>query len=100
MIKKDNEPLEPVNDFRSVDQFIDYIKRQRNDLQAVAVNKWPEINQVLDTIKETQDVLLSRMSGSGSTCFGLYRSQEIAKKAVSYINKKNHKWWTKFSRVN
>ena len=100
VIEKHNAPLEPFAHFGSTDQFIDYLKGQRNDLQAVTTNKFPEIKQVLDTIEKTQDVLLSRMSGSGSTCFGLYRSQEIAKRAVSYINKKNNKWWIKFSRVN
>ncbi len=100
LTEKYNEPLEPFIDFSSTDQLIDYLKRQRNDLQTVAVDKWPEINQVLDTIKETQDVLLSRMSGSGSTCFGLYRTQEIAKRAAKYINKKRNKWWIKYSKIN
>ena len=98
--EKHNEPLEPFTHFCTTDQFIDYLKRQRNDLQKIATNKCPEIKQVLDTIEKSQDVLLSRMSGSGSTCFGLYRTKEIAKRAVSYINKKNNKWWIKFSRVN
>ena len=100
VIEKHNAPLEPFAHFGSTDQFIDYLKGQRNDLQAVTTNKFPEIKQVLDTIEKTQDVLLSRMSGSGSTCFGLYRNQEIAKKAVSYIKKNNNKWWIKFSKVN
>ena len=98
--KKYNEPLEPFVDFSSTDQFIEYLKRQRNDLQVIASKKYPEINNVLDTIEETHDVLLSRMSGSGSSCFGLYRSEEIAKKAVSHISKKSNKWWIKFSKVN
>ncbi|MDC3075835.1 4-(cytidine 5'-diphospho)-2-C-methyl-D-erythritol kinase [Paracoccaceae bacterium] len=98
--EKHNEPLEPFTHFRKTDQFIDYLKRQRNDLQSIAVNKWPEIKEVLDTIEKTQDVLLSRMSGSGSTCFGLYRTQDIAKRAVSYLNQKSNKWWVKYSKVN
>ncbi|MDC3107904.1 4-(cytidine 5'-diphospho)-2-C-methyl-D-erythritol kinase [Paracoccaceae bacterium] len=98
--EKHNEPLEPFASFRKTDQFIDYLKRQRNDLQSIAVNKWPEIKEVLNAIEKTQDVLLSRMSGSGSTCFGLYRTQDIAKRAVSYLNKKSNKWWVKYSKVN
>ena len=78
--EKYNQPLESFIDLSSTDQFIDYLKRQRNDLQTIAVKKHPEINKVLHTIEETEDVLLSRMSGSGSTCFGLYRNQDIAKK--------------------
>ena len=100
VIEKNNEPLEPFNHFSSSNQFIDYLERQRNDLQAITANKCPEINQVLRTIEATNGVLLTRMSGSGSTCFGLYKSQEIAKKAVSYINKKSNKWWVQFSKLN
>ena len=100
LTQKRNKPLSPFSDFNNTDRFIDYLKSQRNDLQAIAVNKWPEIGYVLHTIQETQGVLLSRMSGSGSTCFGLYKSQEIAKKAANYINKKNNKWWIKFSKLN
>ena len=100
VIEKHNEPLEPMTHFSNSDQFVYYLKRQRNDLQAVATNKWPEIKEVLYTIEKTQDVLLSRMSGSGSTCFGLYRTQDIAKRAVSYLNQKSNKWWVKFSKVN
>jgi 4-diphosphocytidyl-2C-methyl-D-erythritol kinase len=40
------------------------------------------------------------MSGSGSTCFGLYKNQEIARKAVGFINKQNNGWWIRFSKVN
>ena len=98
--EKYNRPLESFIDLSSTDQFIDYLKRQRNDLQTIAIKKHPEINKVLATIEETEDVLLSRMSGSGSTCFGLYRNQDIAKKAVSYISKKSDKWWIKFSKIN
>ena len=82
------------------EELIKYLSRQRNDLQAVASNKCPEIKHVIKTIEETDKVLLSRMSGSGSTCFGLYSEQELARNAVSYINKKNNKWWTTFSKIN
>jgi 4-diphosphocytidyl-2-C-methyl-D-erythritol kinase len=98
--EKHNQPLESFIDLSSTDKFVNYLKRQRNDLQTIAIKKHPEINNVLATIEETEDVLLSRMSGSGSTCFGLYRNQDIAKKAVSYISKKSDKWWIKFSKIN
>ncbi len=100
VIKKHNEPLEPFTQFRKTDQFVKYLKRQRNDLQPIAANKWPEIKEVLDTIEKTQDVLFCRMSGSGSTCFGLYRTEDIAKRAVAYLSKKSNKWWIKFSKVS
>ena len=92
--------MEVFDHFSSNNHFIEYLKRQRNDLQSIAVNKWPEIKKVLHTIEKTEGVLLSRMSGSGSTCFGLYKNQEIARKAVGFINKQNNGWWIRFSKVN
>ena len=88
--EKYNQPLESFIDLSSTDQFIDYLKRQRNDLQTISIKKHPEINKVLNTIEETEDVLLSRMSGSGSTCFGLYSTQDIAKRAAIYLNQKSN----------
>ena len=45
--EKYNQPLESFIDLSSTDQFIDYLKRQRNDLQTIAIKKHPEINKVL-----------------------------------------------------
>ena len=65
----------------------------------MARKKWPEINNVLRAIEETKDVLLSRMSGSGSTCFGLFDSSDMALKAMNDISKKNNNWWVRFSKI-
>jgi 4-diphosphocytidyl-2-C-methyl-D-erythritol kinase len=100
LITKNNEPLEPFNEFINLEELIKYLSRQRNDLQDVASNKYPEIKHVIKTLEETDKVLLSRMSGSGSTCFGVYSSQELARNAVSHIKKKNNKWWIRFSKIN
>ncbi|MDA9236547.1 hypothetical protein N9O96_02980 [Amylibacter sp.] len=36
---------------------------------------------------------LSRMSGSGGTCFGVFQSFELAQKAAKKISLENPKWW-------
>ena len=99
LMQKKNVPLEPFNNFDNTSDFIAYLLRQRNDLQDVARKKWPEINNVLRAIEETKDVLLSRMSGSGSTCFGLFDSSDMALKAMNDISKKNNNWWVRFSKI-
>ena len=59
--------------------------------------------RTISPIPPTLDATLNTqggVSGSGSTCFGLYRNQDIAKKAPSYISRKSNKWWIKFSKIN
>ena len=47
----------------------------RNDLQAPALGLMPEIGVLLDRIADQPGCLLSRMTGSGATCFGLFESR-------------------------
>ena len=97
--EKYNQPLESVIDLSSTDQFIDYLKRQRNDLQTIAIKKHPEINKVLHTIEETEDVLLSRMSGSGSSIVAYFATKNNAKKAQKLLKKKYKNYWCILSKT-
>lgn len=72
----------------SQDQLLAYLASNLNDLEAAAIDLVPEIGIVLAAIGASPDVLLSRMSGSGATCFGLYPSLTQAKAAAVAI--KNH----------
>ena len=47
--------------------------RLRNDLEPAAIALRPVIGDVLAALAATPGCLLARMSGSGATCFGLYR---------------------------
>jgi 4-diphosphocytidyl-2-C-methyl-D-erythritol kinase len=62
----------------------------RNDLEAPAISLVPEIGAVLHALRQT-GAWLTRMSGSGATCFALYdRAQErdVAQAAMP------PGWWT------
>ena len=48
----------------------------RNDLQPAAICLTPEIQAVLDQLSQSSGVLISRMSGSGATCFALFDCEE------------------------
>jgi len=47
-------------------------RRGRNDLEAPARTEAPAIGEVLDLLAASPGVVLSRMSGSGATCFALF----------------------------
>ncbi len=65
-------------------EIIDYLKDQRNDLEAPACIFAPEIRTCLQALRE-QDALLARMSGSGATCFGLFHNQVSAQRAADKL---------------
>lgn len=66
-----------------------------NDLQLIAEAQAPIITEVLSAIRQTQDCRLSRMSGSGATCFGLYENFEIAESAAKAIKETHPDWWVR-----
>jgi 4-diphosphocytidyl-2-C-methyl-D-erythritol kinase len=91
---KNNAPLAPMpHSAHSLNDWLDWLKLQRNDLQAPAMALEPRIADVLDALKETPDILLARMSGSGSTCFGLYPTIKTAHAAAKALQAANPDWW-------
>jgi len=65
----------------------------RNDLQEPAQRLCPVIGEVLEALLSTSGCLLSRMSGSGATCFGLYPDAEAAQKAAGELSRHHGSWW-------
>lgn len=52
-----------------------------NDLESVSIQLNPQIGEVLAQLKKS-GALISKMSGSGSACFGLFESASDAEKAL------------------
>ena len=63
----------------------------RNDLQPPALALQPVIREVLEALGATSGCLLSRMSGSGATCFGLYADVAAAQQAAASVQRSG--WW-------
>lgn len=77
-------------DFRSQNsqiknnQIISTIKNRCNDLQISAIRIIPEIAIILQKISQQKNCLVSRMSGSGASCFGVFENAEDLE--LAYIN--------------
>ncbi|MGL9717233.1 MAG: 4-(cytidine 5'-diphospho)-2-C-methyl-D-erythritol kinase [Wolbachia sp.] len=69
------------------------LKETKNDLQEIAVSLVPEIEDVISTLESQKGSILSRMSGSGVACFGIFDSKENAKAAAANIREKQPEWW-------
>ncbi|OLY48017.1 4-(cytidine 5'-diphospho)-2-C-methyl-D-erythritol kinase [Bartonella apis] len=65
---------------------VNELKKTHNDLYECARSLTPELDDVLEIFDEN-GALLSRMSGSGATCFGIFdnikRAEEVARKIKS-----------------
>lgn len=66
----------------------------RNDLQAPACEAQPEIVRALLELACQSGVRLSRMSGSGATCFAVFDADDAARAAAAHIGAKYPAWWT------
>jgi 4-diphosphocytidyl-2-C-methyl-D-erythritol kinase len=64
----------------------------RNDLETPAISLCPEVADVLEALRQT-DATLVRMSGSGATCFALYRSPYVMRKASATLAARHPDWW-------
>ena len=91
---------EDIPEFETAEDCAAWLKGQRNDLQAPAMGIAPQIGRVLDELDASRGVLLSRMSGSGSTCFGLYPSMKAAHFAAYEIGAAHSDWWCRATQLN
>ncbi len=66
------------------------LARLRNDLELAAIGLCPEVAAVLAALRALPGALLSRMSGSGATCFALFESAGAARLAAEILPKN---WW-------
>jgi len=64
----------------------------RNDLEAAAISLCPPIAEVLAELAESGADLV-RMSGSGATCFALFRSHDVMRKASESLALRRPGWW-------
>lgn len=67
---------------------IDWLKaKTRNDLEPFAIARAPAIQSLLTSLKQSPDVLLARMSGSGATCFALFPDRASASLAAALLRR-------------
>lgn len=99
LARKCNPPLEPLPPgFASAAALAGWLARQRNDLEAPAIAVAPVIAEVLAAIAATTP-LLTRMSGSGATCFGLFASRGDAVAAARTVSRRRPGWWVRAAPV-
>jgi len=71
----------------------------RNDLEEPARGLVPEIGEVLDALASLGTAGLIRMSGSGATCFALFRREGDRDEAGRLLAERHPRWWQLASRL-
>ena len=80
-------------------KFIKYILSKKNELQIIVEKKYPIVKTLLSDISVEKGCHFSRMSGSGSVCYGLFDSESNAKKALYKLKSKYPKFWFSIAKT-
>ncbi|EAU43186.1 isopentenyl monophosphate kinase [Fulvimarina pelagi HTCC2506] len=91
---RENAPLPtiPDNGFSSASDLLGWLRNTRNDLEETAKAIEPSIGEALAGLQRT-GAAFARMSGSGSTVFGLYDNAHEAQDAAAAIVRDQPNWW-------
>jgi len=81
--------------FGSADLVVEFLESVGNDLEAPALSLAPAVGDVLSAIRATGGVQIARMSGSGATCFGLFKDTIATQAAAAQIARDHPGWWVR-----
>jgi 4-diphosphocytidyl-2-C-methyl-D-erythritol kinase len=82
------------------DSLIAALRKGRNDMEGAACLLAPVIGDVLAVLSAAPGCLLTRMSGSGATCFAVFKNCRTALRARKAILRAHPLWWAKTCVLN
>ena len=85
--------------FTSSKKLIDYLLNSKNDLQSIVEKKHSRIRTLLINISKLKGCHFSRMTGSGSACYGLFDDENCSKVALKKLRKKYPKFWISIAKT-
>ena len=80
-------------------KLINCLKKENNDLEEIVTKIYPKISKVIDYIKSLEGCYLSRITGSGSACIGIFFNMKTAQYAKKMIKLKYPKYWCVVSKT-
>ena len=89
------DDLPPAPDLNSVTEAAAWLATCRNDLEPPAVALEPRIAEALEALAAEPESLLTRMSGSGATCFALCETRTGAEALAARLTAAHPAWWVK-----
>ncbi|MDH2326480.1 4-(cytidine 5'-diphospho)-2-C-methyl-D-erythritol kinase [Cereibacter sp. SYSU M97828] len=84
-------PMPEVPAFADAAALAHWLHATRNDMEPAAIRIAPVIAEVKAALATLPGCLFARMSGSGATCFGLFRAEAEARAGAAALPAE---WWT------
>ncbi|MDP2620349.1 MAG: 4-(cytidine 5'-diphospho)-2-C-methyl-D-erythritol kinase [Hyphomicrobiales bacterium] len=85
--------------FKDVADLAAFLGSLRNDLQATACARVPEIAAIVRELAARPGCLMARMSGSGPTVFGIFATAADASRAAGEMKARHSDWWVAATRA-
>ncbi len=80
-------------------KFVKFLHDKKNDLQSIVEKKYPIIKKLTYEIGQNRGCYFSRMTGSGSVCYGVFQSKKNAKIALRKMRKKYPNFWLSIAKT-
>lgn len=80
-------------------KLIEFLKKENNDLESIVIKKFPKIKMIIKFIGMQEGCNFSRITGSGSTCFGVFKNHRLAKEALIEAKKKYPNYWCEVTKT-
>jgi 4-diphosphocytidyl-2-C-methyl-D-erythritol kinase len=77
------------------DLLLQFLTLQANDLETPAIGLAPVIAEVLTALRDLPGCALARMSGSGATCFALFKTAGDALIGAGMLHGRYPQWWVR-----
>jgi 4-diphosphocytidyl-2-C-methyl-D-erythritol kinase len=97
LASRNNPPLPPLPSRFDFHGLRNWLETTRNDLEAPARAMEPSVGAALAALKKA-GAGFARMSGSGATCFGLFETNNVAKRAAAEIRSRHSDWFVAATR--
>ena len=98
-VKNYNKKKVLKQNYKNKAALINQIFNFKNDLQSIVEKKYPVIQKLLLNISNEKGCYFSRMTGSGSACYGLFRDKRSSKVALKRLRKKYPKFWFSIAKT-
>ena len=78
---------------------LDFLKRMDNDLERIALIKYPKLSSLKKFLEKLSKVEFVRMTGSGSAIIAYFKSHKMCKEAKKKVKKQFRNYWCKTSKT-
>src|SRR5262249_9369248 len=85
--------------FANLGALVDYMRARGNDLERPATSLLPIIADLKASLAATAGCLYAGLSGSGPTCFGVFRDEGTAPRAAANLTAAHAAYWIRSVRI-